>query len=105
MGNEEILSDPTVMLRRDVQHEMLAAFEMGRLAMALEVQTRIRFLEGVGGEALLLGTREEMVSMLQTFLRDQGLDDLSAEWYERMLEDRKLKFIAEGDVPDGAPSS
>jgi hypothetical protein len=64
------------------------SFEAGRLAMALEIITVIRILE----EYELIAEHEQVISVLQTLLRDQGLEERATAWYEMLDEWRKPKF-------------
>ena len=98
MSQDEIIRNPTLMLRMGItSHEDMAAFELGRLAMGLEIETTARLLEGVIGDSLMHSSKHEVVSVLRTLLRDQELDAVVTDIYESMIEDRKLKFIAEGN--------
>jgi predicted nucleic-acid-binding protein len=82
---------PTDVLRRYLAQDTpieSGSFELGRTAMALEIMTIIRILE----EYELIAEHEQMISVLQTLLRDQGLEDRATAWYEMLNEWRKPKF-------------
>lgn len=120
LEGREIMRDPTGVLigwsRRSWGYaghtqEWRGSFEEGRQAMALEVETLVRLLEGVVGNSLLSLEKEEICSVLRTFLREQGLEDWVGENYDRLLEYRRTKFVAvSGDdastasEPAGEPS-
>jgi hypothetical protein len=109
----DIIRDSTSILRSGVSNGVeLGLFELGRVAMALEIETTARLLEGVIGDSLMYSSKDEVVSVLRTLLRDQGLDETVTDVYEAMIEDRRLKFIAEGngldaltDVPSSEPEA
>jgi hypothetical protein len=91
---EEYIRNPTTVMQRLLRDALRdeASFWYGRLAMALEVITLIKTLEEVPGTSLTEAGRQETVSTLVTFLRDQGFDDVAYKQYEVLNDWRKLKF-------------
>lgn len=68
----------------------LGSYQMGMMAMALEIITQIKMLEEI--KVMDDFSRAEAVSALQTLLTDCGLSDPAYEMYERLNEWRALKF-------------
>lgn len=69
-------------------------YQIGALSVALEIITRIKLLE-----SLPITTevgRQEAITVLQTMLTELGISDLAYEWYEKLSEWRKPKFIPQG---------
>lgn len=69
-------------------------FRLGRLSLALEVITVIKTLEDERVPTMAL-SKEETISVLQTLLQDCGLAEEAMEWYDRLSEWRRPKFVAE----------
>jgi hypothetical protein len=89
--DEAFMRRPTEVLRSYLATHKEAderSFELGRVAMALEIVTVMRVLE----EYELIAEHERMISILQTLLRDQDLEDYATEWYEMLNEWRRIKL-------------
>jgi len=100
---DEFMSRPTDVLvsfmarqsgnsERDIRTVLL----MGRIAMAMEILTVMHLIE----DHSILASREETLSVLQTLLKEQELEDETALWYARLSEWRKPKFET-GEDGDG----
>jgi hypothetical protein len=70
--------------------------QLGRLAMGLEVMTLIKTLED--RRVPVMTSREEIISVLTTFLVDQELWDVCEEWYEFLSDWRRPKFVPASGV-------
>jgi hypothetical protein len=84
-------------------------FTLGRLSMALEMITVIKTIEDELVPMLTL-QRHEVISVLQTLLKDQDLAEPAMEWYEALTLWRQPVFVrpdAEhllSDLADGLAS-
>ena len=81
-------------LTQEVGSEPRMEFNLGRLAMALEIITVVKTIEDEVVPMLAL-QREEIVSVLTTLLRDQDLAEVAEEWYERLNQWRNVSFVPE----------
>jgi hypothetical protein len=93
MPPEEFMSEPAKVLKEFIQlsRSSEGAYQLGCLGMALEIITRIKLLE-----SLPITTevgRQEAITVLQTMLTELGISDLAYEWYERLSEWRRPKFV------------
>jgi hypothetical protein len=73
-------------------------FTLGRLSMALEIITVIKTLEDELVPMLSL-KRYEIISVLETLLRDQDLAESAMEWYEALTLWRQ-PVISDGPVSE-----
>lgn len=71
-------------------------FDVGVLGMALEIITRIKFLEDLPVTTEV--GRQEAITVLQTLLTEMGISEIAYEWYERLVTWRRVRFLR---VPDG----
>ena len=96
-----LIKNPTHVLEQYLEaHGLQRGYQWGRLAMALELITVVRSLE-VFGESMADFEREQIVSVIDTFMVSQGVAETAAVFYEKLLEWRKVKFVAvEGDESD-----
>lgn len=76
-----------------------AGFREGQLAMAMELITARKTLAAVG--MITAST----TSWLDSLLQDQGLLDDAEELYDTLDDWRRVKFNAEGVVPDASAVS
>jgi hypothetical protein len=108
MDSEEVLLNPTEWLKSylnegdDIGRRLHPpdAFDYGRLAVGLEIETRIRIIRGTVGNSLLVMAREEICSVLHTVVTELQLGDGVVEWYDRLLDyqaEHKLRFEAVDD--------
>jgi hypothetical protein len=69
------------------------SWEMGRMAMALEIITQIKILE----EIKVMGdtARAQAVTALQTLLQDCGMGETAWQIYEDLDKWRRVRFYAE----------
>jgi hypothetical protein len=67
-------------------------FTLGRLSMALEMITVIKTIEDELVPMLTL-QRHEVISVLQTLLKDQDLAEPAMEWYEALTLWRQPVFV------------
>jgi len=74
---------------------MRRTFEMGQVAMGLEVVSLIRTLESL--PVVSDAEREGTIATLYTLLREQDLEDVF-DLYERLNEWRQVKFDSSGRV-------
>ena len=99
------MSNPTHVLEQYLTSvvgvELGGQFDMGRLAMALELITVLKALEQEY-VALAPGTLAELISVVQTLLIDQGVADTALEWYDGLSEWRRPKFVPYGNAPDAS---
>jgi len=79
------------------------SYQYGMLAMALEIVTVIKTLEAL--PVTSVGTREESISVLHTLLQETGLDIYAYEWYERLDDWRRPKFVPDAELPHSGPSA
>jgi len=103
---QEFIKNPTETVRALLKIDVAnGAFSAGRLAMALEVVTVIRTLEEIPS---IMQPRESavVISVLQTFLVDQGFDwcyrtydELSASRRPTFVPEPSLSSIADADGP------
>lgn len=101
------LARPTVELRKFLKFSSLEqwrAFESGRLAMALEILTVVKTLEDERVPMLAL-QRAEIISVLETLLVDQGLDEVADRWYGWLGKFRQPKFVPIGNKPSDENAS
>jgi len=75
----------------EMMHE--TQFQYGMLGMALEIVTVIKTLESLPTASV--GTRQETISVLHTLLQDLHLDEYAYEWYDRLNDWRRPKFLPE----------
>jgi len=103
------MANPTQVFKEYLQehHELepdrvLRTLRWGRIAMGLEIVSLIRLIE----DHSILASKEETISVLRTLLQDQGLEDISLRWYERLSDWRKPKFsVIDGGASDDASAS
>lgn len=92
------IADPTAVLieylRREQAIEPRNEFLLGRLAMCLEILTVIKTLEDETVPMLTL-QRMEIISVLQTLLVEQGMEDTASRWYEALNQWRQPSFVRE----------
>lgn len=69
-------------------------FDLGRVAMAMEILTVVKTLEGAVGSSLLALEREEIISVLLTLVRNQDLEEVANAWYDYLSKARRLSFVA-----------
>lgn len=106
---EGVIKNPSEVLESWLESEgFQRSYLWGRVAMALELITVKRTLEAYG-EAMMDFEREQIISVLDTFMVSQGVANRAYELYEWLLEWRKLKFIAVDEAvehvdPDVQPS-
>lgn len=86
-----LMAHPTQVLLEAYGREPDSAFMLGRLSMALEVITSIRCIEGV--PVVDEHTKSSVVSALETLLVRTNTADIGYEWYERLLQWRRLTFV------------
>lgn len=111
------IADPTSVLLQFLKREHglkpRREFQLGRLAMALELLTVIKTLEDELVPMLVM-RRMEIISVLETFLLEQDLDERAKDWYDALNLWRQPSFVREPSpgqivlsVPldDGDPSS
>jgi hypothetical protein len=100
---QEVLLEPAKWLMDYLRDEGLSPpseaewFQYGQLATALELETQKRIVQSAVGNSLLVMAREEIASVLTTFIQGLGLASSVEEWYDRLLdyrERRKLRFEA-----------
>jgi photosystem II stability/assembly factor-like uncharacterized protein len=104
MGEDQekaIIGHPTEVLVSVFPEVGGAGFKYGRLAMALEIETLIRLLDTTEVSSALIATKEEVISVLKTFLGGQGFADVS-ETYDGLLRARRIVFVAD-DEPASEP--
>ena len=101
------MSHPTTVLRQWLMQETPLGvverdFNLGRLAMALEVLTQIKILHDLP----LTELSAHVEGALQALLIDQGLMDDAEKVYEKLDAWRAPKFVADhgGDKPTGRVS-
>lgn len=71
-------------------------FGYGAVAVALELMTQLRIFRVMEGSSLLALAREEIASVLETFLKQQGLWEETEAVYEALLAaERPLTFVAD----------
>lgn len=75
----------------------------GRMEVALELVGHKRLLMSAVGASLLIMEREEIVSLLDTILRNAGLSDAAEQLYDLLLEWRRPKFVSDAAVASGEP--
>jgi hypothetical protein len=78
------------------------AFNCGRLAMALEIVTQQRALEGLPVVSDL--GREEAIAAMHQLLQDNDLDEIAYEWYEYLALWRRPTFEPDAWQPDTSPA-
>ena len=78
------------------------AYNCGRLAMALEIITQIKSLEGLPVVSEL--GRQEAIAGLHAVLVNNGLEEVGFEWYEYLSEWRKPTFEPVAWQPRNEPS-
>lgn len=66
----------------------------GRLDIAVALYTQVEFLRELGGLSLMALEKEEVIAVLETFLKQHGLWDASREAYEAQRADRIVGFEA-----------
>src|SRR5215471_7345814 len=91
---EVFMSHPTMVLVQYLtqsKSKVNSEFELGRLAMALEVLTQMKIVRSLPMTDLSI----QIESAFQAFLIDQGLLDEVERWYERLDAWRQPKFLAE----------
>lgn len=95
------ISRPTQVLKDFLEQQQglkpRMEFTLGRLAMALEMITVIKTMEDELVPMLSL-QRNEIISVLQTLLRDQDLAEPAMEWYEALTLWRQPVFSDELDA-------
>jgi hypothetical protein len=93
-----LIKDPTTVYERYLKNHGVQLsgpeFERGRLAMALEVITLIRAIETMG-EALADFEREQLISLLQTFLVKQGISEAAWQTYGVLMNWRRVSVVPE----------
>lgn len=85
-----------------VRSDQRRYYELGVLAMGLEIRTVLENLAGIPVVSDL--ARAEVESVLLTLLNDMDLSEHVAEWYDRLAEWRQIKFlpvVADERVPRG----
>ena len=110
----------------DLTERERQAYGMGRLSVALAIETRTRILEALRGTSLVALNRETISESLRSVARSLGIDDDALEWYDALVEyaikiggashlashvvddgDRPLSAIpargTEQSVPEGTP--
>jgi hypothetical protein len=103
---EEFMSEPSKVLKECIQlsRSSESAFQIGMLGMALEIISRIKLLESLPVTTEV--GRQEAIVCLQTLLTEVGISDLAYDWYERLSEWRRPKFVSdEYEVPDALVSA
>lgn len=97
MGCLSYIADPTSVFLQflDQEHGMKPRreFLLGRMALALELLTVIKTLEDEVVPMLTL-QRMEIISILETFLREQNLVEQANEWYDALDRWRKPTFVS-----------
>lgn len=90
---EEFMSEPSKVLKECIQlsRQSEGAYQIGMLGMALEVVTRIKLLESLPVTTEV--GRQEAITVLQTMLTELGISELAYEWYDRLSEWRRPKFV------------
>jgi hypothetical protein len=78
------------------------AYHCGRLAMALEIITQIKSLEGLPVVSEL--GRQEAIAGLHAVLVNNGLEEVAFEWYDYLSEWRKPTFEPDVWPPRNEPS-
>jgi hypothetical protein len=79
-------------------------YQRGRLSLAVEVVQQIRLFRGAAGNSLLALNREEIISVLETFLRLHGLwDEANAEYERQMVATKTVGFEPENVPAPGEP--
>lgn len=98
----EYMADATNVLKQHLERLSVRldsrSFELGQLAMALEIVTLIRSLEALPVVSDL--GRQEAITALHTLLVEQGIEDLAYEWYDFLSASRRPRFVPE-HVPRG----
>lgn len=98
-----LIKNPSEVLKKWVGRVDARSFQLGRVSMALEITTVVRSLE-LYGQAMGDFEREQIVSVLQTLLREQGLDETAEVIYERLAKWRRLQAIdVSADDADASP--
>lgn len=100
----EFIANPTKLIRYRIHPNQRRYFEMGRVAMALEIVTQIRVLE----EQTMYAVVEvaPIIAALHTLLTDAGLDtDELWNLYERLSRGRRLFPIGKPNSSDESHSS
>jgi hypothetical protein len=77
------------------------AFNCGRLAMALEIVTQMKSLEGLPVVSDL--GRQEAIAAMHQLLQDNDLDEIAYEWYDYLALWRKPTFEPDAWQPDTSP--
>jgi hypothetical protein len=94
------MKEPTEVLEAWLRYQDYnRTFQWGRIAMALETLTVVRSLD-LYGVAMGDFEREQIKSVLETFLNGQGLLDKANEVYDFLLDWRKLKFVPIEDADE-----
>jgi hypothetical protein len=76
--------------------DLMDEFQRGRLSLAVEVVRQIELFRGATGNSLLALEKEEIISVLETFLKINGLWDSANEAYrEQIVGQTTLAFRAE----------
>jgi len=86
-------------LRRFPVSEPRSWYQFGRLAMALEITTVVKTLEAY---ETIARQAPEIVSVLQTLLREQGLEREAGTWYDALNAWRAPRF---SPVPEDTDAS
>src|SRR5215831_16584561 len=96
----EFMSHPSDVLLMAWGNVVGSEYQLGRLAMALEVITSIRSIEDV--PVLDERCKASVVAALETLIVDQELED-AYTLYAELCEWRRLKFLSVGELPDVSP--
>ena len=86
-------------LRRFPVSEPRSWYEFGRLAMALEVTTVVKTLEAY---ETIARHAPELISVLRTLIREQGLEGEAETWYDALSSWRAPRF---SPVPEDTDAS
>lgn|SRR5215831_13420192 len=101
MTGSEFIKNPTTLLRQILGIGRNDDFAAGRLAMALEIVSVIRILED--NPMLSAQASGTVISVLETFLRDQHLDWCYGT-YDKLSASRRPTFVTKPVSPETTPA-
>ena len=106
--SEAFMKDPMLAFRRYLKYErrptsFKKGFEAGVLAMAMELLTVVKTVNALPYEDTL--AQQEVVATVYTLLVGLDLLEPSQEWYEKVNEARKVKFVEHGASLRGSASA
>jgi hypothetical protein len=85
------------------ESSIVSMLRIGRIAMAMEILTTVQVIE----DHSVIASKYETIAVLETLLRDQGLDESAEQWYEFLARWRTIKFhdaVADASVHNAPPS-